>query len=110
MNDWQWKKRAELSKQLKFFKAKKQKFISCYAGKPRIRMSIEFKQSASSIAIKSSRNGQLQLAAIYQNQLNRGMQNSALGYQQMVYAQQSMAAAQAGSMIGAGGILGGRFI
>ena len=36
MEDFLWAKRQKLNEQLKFFKAKKKKFISIYAKKPRI--------------------------------------------------------------------------
>lgn len=41
MNKFAWKDKDKLKEQLKFFKAKKQKFISVYAKKPRIRVKVK---------------------------------------------------------------------
>jgi hypothetical protein len=40
-NDFMWYKKQRLAEQLKFFGAKKTKFISCYAKKPRVRIYAE---------------------------------------------------------------------
>jgi hypothetical protein len=43
MIGWQWKKKEALAEQLKFFGAKKQRFISVYASKPRILVKVKVK-------------------------------------------------------------------
>ena len=47
MNDFTWHKKEALQEQLKFFGAKKQKFISVYAKKPRIRVEVKDEQESS---------------------------------------------------------------
>jgi len=76
-NNWQWKKKERLVEQLKFFNYKPKRFISCYAKKPRISM----KEDRYKIDLRID-----PLIALYQDQLNRGMQNSTLGYTQMATA------------------------
>ena len=41
MSDFVWHKKEALQEQLKFFGAKKQKFISVYARKPRVRVEVK---------------------------------------------------------------------
>ena len=136
MNDWQWKKRAELVKQLEFFGVKKLTFISEYAKKPRVL--IKAKAEAGYDAeryrfgwddprgederlrgedfikenIRNSR-----LSALYGQQQAAGIQNSQLGYGQMELASRSMAMGQSQFGSGFGGLAvlgsqltGGRFI
>jgi len=79
-----WEKKGSLSEQLKFFGAKKQSFISCYAKKPRIVMKVK-SIATMNPATKLARDRQL--SALYQSQLNRGTQHGALGFQQMAMAQ-----------------------
>jgi len=75
MNDWQWKKKERLAEQLKFFNHKPKRFISCYSKtKPRISM----KEKRYKIDLRTNT-----LSDLYQDQLNRGIQCSSLGYQQM---------------------------
>ena len=38
MSDFNWKRKERLQEQLKFFGAKKTRFISCYAKKPKVRV------------------------------------------------------------------------
>lgn len=79
-----WEKE-RLTEQLKFFGSKKTKFISCYARKPRILLVNKPKEVKSHLRTDIDR----QIAALYQNQLNRGLQGSVLGFSQMVAAQQA---------------------
>jgi len=126
MNDWQWKKRVELVKQLKFFGAKKLTFISEYARKPRVLIKAKaiFDYDAERLRgeayirdnIKASEVArQAQASALYQTQLDRGIQGSVFGYIQRAAAQQAMGQAQsAGGLGGPDGLgsqlMGGRFI
>ena len=77
--------------QFKFFGYKPKRFISVYAKKPRIVYRAKVKQSASSAAMQAgicaARQSQA-YAALYKNQLNRGMQGSVFGFNQMAVAQQ----------------------
>jgi hypothetical protein len=86
MTRWQ---KERLQKQLEFFGAKKQKFISSYAKKPRIRMpstkaaddmllSIGRKQAIARQAVTNARS-----MALYQQQTQLGIQNSINGIYQM---------------------------
>lgn len=109
MNNWQWKKKATLAEQLKFFGAKKQKFISVYAKKPRILVKV--KESADEALLRigkeqqaeraSSRSAEInresQLASLYQQQIQMGTQRSSVGCSQMAVAQQGMYGGQGGS-------------
>lgn len=83
MSNWRWKRKALLAEQLKFFGAKKQKFISVYAKKPRILCKVKAK-ARSNAAFQHQ-----QLSEMYQQQMNRGLQGSAYGYNQMVALQQA---------------------
>ncbi len=47
MSEFTWHKKEALQEQLKFFGAKKQKFISVYAKKPRIRVEVKERESKS---------------------------------------------------------------
>lgn len=80
-----WKKE-RLAEQLKFFGAKKTKFISVYAKKPRILCKDESKQAVS--APGAAR--QAQLSWLYQAQVNRGIERGLLGFNQMAQAQMAM--------------------
>ena len=107
MNDWQWKKRAELVKQLKHFGVKKLTFISEYAKKPRILIKAKAetgydderyifgwddpREDFIKQNIKASEVArQAQASALYQTQLDRGIQGSVLGYHQMAMVQASL--------------------
>ena len=68
-----WFKKKRLSEQLKFFGAKKTKFISCYAKKPRVRVSVKCDRAA----ILRSRGELLYGGAIRQAEL-AAMQHQAL--------------------------------
>lgn len=75
MKNWQQKRKADLlEKQLIFFGAKKQRFISTYAKKPRIIMQAKVKLAPPSLASEMAR--RMQGSALYQHQLTAGMQNS----------------------------------
>lgn len=45
MSDFDWKRKERLQEQLKFFGAKKTRFISCYAKKPRVRVLTKIAES-----------------------------------------------------------------
>jgi hypothetical protein len=94
-----WSKE-RLAEQLKFFGAKKIGFISCYAKKPRILMvntkKIEYKVNASEVARQSH------ILSLYQNQLDRGLQNSHIGYMQMAVAQRQQQMGLMGGLVGMG--------
>ena len=87
MTNW---KKGRLAEQLKFFGAKKLRFISCYAKKPRIICKAKVNQSASSIAMKARIDDHMQMAALYQEHVGRGTQNSAFGFNQMAQQLQQM--------------------
>lgn len=116
MDDWRWKKRQLLVSQLEFFGCKKINFISEYAKKPRILM--VNKAEVLTFPLVRELVGVNQLSALYQEQCNRGMQNSSRGYEQMAMtsmAANGMGQAQfAGGLGGLGGLVGqltgGRFI
>lgn len=83
MTKWQ---KERLTEQLKFFGAKKTKFISVYAKKPRIVCRAKVKQVSSNRFIRESigfDNKEIQLAALYNQQRQMGIHNSSLGYSQM---------------------------
>ncbi len=87
MNNWHDKKR--LAEQLKFFGAKKQKFISCYAKKPRILIThkLDVLLSESQEAMKD-----LHLAAMQSQSKMAGLQGvQGLG---MSYNQRAMSNGQ----------------
>ena len=130
MDDWQWKKRAELVKQLEFFGVKKLTFISEYAKKPRILIKAkaeagydaeryrfgwddprgEDERLRGEAFIKENIK-RARLSALYGQQQAMGMQNSTLGYSQMALAQQSMTDMGQAQLGGLGSQLaGGRFI
>ena len=122
MIDWQWKKKARLSEQLKFFGAKKQKFISVYAKKPKVRIKVK------TASVKCNENNRdylicqgdalyqrqmqgNQAAALYQQQMQLGIQRSAFGCNQMAAAQQGIYGGQGGSGLHhmpLSGMIGGR--
>lgn len=103
MTNWE---KERLAEQLKFFGAKKTKFISVYAKKPRIVCKVKVKSSALSDAIQARHYGNRQIAALYQSQLQGG----AFAFNQMMSAQQAtqQAAQQAvrGSIGYANGYMG----
>lgn len=74
MTNWE---KERLAEQLKFFGAKKTKFISVYAKKPRI--VCKAKVTSTPMQYGSER----YLGNLYQDQLNRGIQNSQFGFLQM---------------------------
>lgn len=80
-----WKKE-RLAEQLKFFGAKKTEFISVYAKKPRILCKAKAKQLVGA----SHTAGQTRLSTLYQTQINRGIERSAFGFNQMVQAQSAL--------------------
>ena len=80
-----WKKE-RLTEQLKFFGAKKTEFISVYAKKPRIRYKVKVKQVVSA-SYAAEQEG---LSALYQAQINRGVERSLFGFNQMAQAQGSL--------------------
>jgi len=119
MNDFQWKKKALLTEQLKFFGAKKLTFISEYAKKPKITCRAFGLLPYNNASTRENANwARAQLAALYQDQRNRGMQNSSCGYERMaVTAMLASGMGQAQFGGGLGGIaglgsqlIGGRFI
>ena len=98
-----WHDQSRITEQLKFFKHKPKKFISCYAKKPRISMIPD--------------RYKFDLNPLYGNAARDAMRNNRYAYQQQTYngqllgllgQNQSMAAAQGqfGGLIG-GGALGG---
>ena len=86
MTRWQ---KERLQKQLEFFGAKKTKFISCYAKKPRVLMTSTKKADDILLllgrqqAIARQADADARSMALYQQQTQLGMQNSALGYAQI---------------------------
>ena len=88
-----WLDKKRITEQLKFFGAKKQMFISVYAKKPRILVKITNKthnstnESAMNDCLANER--ERQLSALYRSQLNMGIANSSLGFNQMAQAQQA---------------------
>ena len=103
-----WRKE-RLAEQLKFFGAKKTEFISVYAKKPRILCKAKVKQLVSA----SHAAGQAQLSALYQTQINKGIERSALGFNQMAQAQSTLCSGFDQGLLYQGnmrGIFGGSFI
>lgn len=103
-----WRKE-RLAEQLKFFGAKKTEFISVYAKKPRILCKAKAKQLVSA----SHAAGQAQLSALYQTQINRGIERSTLGFNQMAQAQSALCNGFNQAYLYQGntrGIFGGSFI
>ncbi len=87
MTRWQ---KERLTEQLKFFGAKKTKFISCYAKKPRIVCRVKLDLPNVDASARDNGNyAREQLSLLYGEQLGRGVQNSALGFNQMAVAQQA---------------------
>ena len=82
MTRWQ---KERLKKQLEFFGAKKTRFISCYAKKPRIKLKIEPKADAlcRQQAIAQQALVDARGIALYQQQTQLVIQNSAFGINQM---------------------------
>jgi len=83
MTRWQ---KERLAEQLKFFGAKKTKFISVYARKPRILCKVKVKQSAASLAERRGQvdlNQQRALQDLYNAQYLRGAQNTSAGFSSM---------------------------
>jgi hypothetical protein len=86
-----WEKE-RLTEQLKFFGAKKTRFISCYAKKPRILIGRPKVNSERLIIGGQVFNGaasEARRSALYQQQMQLGIQHSALGFNQMAAMQQS---------------------
>lgn len=113
MTRWQKKRLAD---QLKFFGAKKTKFISVYARKPRILCKVKVKQSAASLAEmrgQADLNQQRALQDLYNDQFLRGTQNTSAGFNSMIQAQTGISnqlnSIGAPSACGAFGGLGGLF-
>ena len=75
--------KSRLSEQLKYFGYCGKRFVSEYASKPRIVCKVKVKRVASASCVAR----QAQLSALYQTQLNRGLERSYLGYNQMAHAQ-----------------------
>ena len=90
-------KASRLNCQLKFFGFKPKRFISSYAKKPRIICKV--KANRKPIKTRLCDDIGRQIAALYQGQMNRGMQNTFTGYSQIAAAQnaaqQQMTGAQA---------------
>ena len=107
MNSWQWKKKAALSEQLKFFGAKKQRFVSVYAKKPRIRIKVNRKPRTSG-AVSFSVQAE-QLSSLYQRQSQLGCIRNGIGSNDIAAAQQSMYITSPLGAAMAGG-LGVRFV
>ena len=87
MTRWQ---KERLAEQLKFFGAKKTKFISVYARKPRILCKAKVKKSAASLAERRQQSGidqQRALQDLYNDQYLRGTQNTSAGFNSMIQAQ-----------------------
>lgn len=82
-----WYKKKRLQEQLKFFGAKKTRFISCYAKKPRVRVKLKPK-------FKPSQTNQLQELANMQANLSMatGFKNSQMGALQGSASSQSQLA------------------
>jgi hypothetical protein len=97
MTRWQ---KERLAEQLKFFGAKKTKFISVYARKPRILCKVKVKAERQE---QSGLDQQRALQELYNAQYLRGTQNSFLGLAQ---TSQLQAMTQAGSMAVASGLMG----
>ena len=95
MNNFRWKKRELLVKQLEFFGCKKVNFISEYAKKPRICIK-------NKVEVTSVDSGRANISDLYQQQVDNGMQRSAFGYGAMAAAS-AMGQAHQGTYIGLGG-------
>lgn len=86
MTNWE---KERLSEQLKFFGAKKTKFISVYAKKPRVRMAnaeiAVYKShfTGRQKAIAAQAVADARSMALYQQQTQLGMQGSGFGFNQM---------------------------
>lgn len=96
MIDWQWKKKDALAEQLKFFGAKKQKFISVYAKKPRIL--IKVKDDRIHIDLNKIRREQIEYAAHMGSRARNDFYNqsqSALRQLQIMQGAQNTASRQA---------------
>lgn len=86
-----------LNDQCKFFGFKPKRFISTYANKPRILVKVKAKVNESRVtnidyndilAAERQVAGERQMAALYQQQMNMGIQNSTLAYQQQLMLNQ----------------------
>ena len=98
MNNWE---KERLAEQLKFFGAKKTKFISVYAKKPRI--VCKAKVTSTPMQYGSER----YLGNLYQDQLNRGVQNSQFGFLQMSAARDAhLQAMSQTANLGLSGLMG----
>ena len=128
MNEWQWKKRAELVKQLKHFGVKKLTFISEYAKKPRVLIKakaiLDYDDERYSFGWDDPREDFIKekirkasMIALCRQHQAMGTQNSQRTYEQMELARRSMAMGQSQFGSGFGGLAvlgsqltGGRFI
>ena len=105
INMTRWQKE-RLAEQLKFFGAKKTKFISVYARKPRILCKAKVNQSAASMAERRGQSGidqQRALQELCNAQYLRGTQNNPLGFAQ---ASQLQAMAQMANIGVSNGLMG----
>tara|TARA_R110000751_G_scaffold73408_1_gene148428 strand:+ start:12769 stop:13119 length:351 start_codon:yes stop_codon:yes gene_type:complete len=93
MNDFRWKKRELLVKQLEFFGCKKVNFISEYAKKPRICI----KNKVEVTSVDSER---ATISDLYKQQMDNGMQRSSFGYNAMAAAQYMQGHPGVGFLIG----------
>ena len=84
-DDFLWLKKKRLKEQLNFFNADKKGFISDYAKKPRILMK-EKKQVNDFPVVDNHR----YLREMREQQLNRGMQHSSIGYRQAAMLDMAM--------------------
>lgn len=97
--------------QFKFFGYKPKRFISVYARKPRVRVKIKVKHDNSRVTnvnYNDSRTAYIdrQMAALYQQQMQMGNQQSAMAYGQGAAAQQAMGAAYGHGMLGLSSLAG----
>lgn len=99
---WEWKRKSELAEQLKFFGAKKKKFVSVYAKKPRILIKTKAKAKADNYLRVA--NIDRELSALHQHQRLLGAADRSYAYQQMAAAQ--LGATGLGQAVSAGGAIG----
>ena len=86
MDKWKWKKKLALAEQLEFFGAKKKGFVSVYAKKPRILCKVKLPVANSDRLTREPiqfNDKKRQMAALYQQQRQLGMQSAFVGYDQL---------------------------
>jgi hypothetical protein len=100
--DKPFNKATRLKEQLKFFGAKQKRFISVYAKKPRVRVKAKAENPRVYNKSPDAREAafQAQLSGLYNQQMQLGIQNSSMGFNQMIGAQRAQFDYRPNSLIG----------